>query len=151
MAFNTHCGDIGIYYRFPIGVYALNLPINPFSHISTPDGRRCAGGITCVRARAYAGGPTLRSTVHSSTVAGPLTVVGLPNASLVMLRLWNFERAFYHTTVSIVLVITIINHHPIFDCQGMAFNCYNVIAFIETLGKCFYSVSNFFVLVFFIN
>ena len=86
MAFNAHCGDIGIYYRFPIGVYALNLSINPFPHIYTPDGRRCAGGNIALIWRAYAGGLTLRSTVHSSTVAGPLTVVGLPNASMVMLK-----------------------------------------------------------------
>ena len=87
MAFNVYCGDICIYYRSFIGVYDLNLPINPFPHIYTPDGRRCAGGNIAVIRRAYAGGPTLRGTVHSSTVAGPLTVAGLPNASMVLMYL----------------------------------------------------------------
>ena len=76
MAFNMHCGDIGIYYRCFIGVYALNLPINPFLGHTTPDGRRCAGDITYRIPPAYAGGLTLRSTVHSSMVAGPPTGAG---------------------------------------------------------------------------
>ena len=76
MAFNAHCGDIGIYYRWVISILDLKITINPFPHISTPDGRRHAGDITYRIPRAYAGGLTLRSTANYSMVAGHPTGAG---------------------------------------------------------------------------
>ena len=92
MAFNAHCGDIGIYYRSSIGVYDLNLPINPFPHISTPDGRRHAGDITYRIPRAYTGGLTLRSTANYSMVAGHPTGAGHLILVMFVLLFFNVHR-----------------------------------------------------------
>lgn len=94
MAFNMHCGDIGIYYRWVISILDLKITINPFPHISTPDGRRHAGGITCAGARAYTGGLTLRSTANYSMVAGHPTGAG--HLTLVIIRVLFFN--IHHRT-----------------------------------------------------
>ena len=78
---------ICIYNRWCRVVLEPFITLHPFSHISTVDGRRYAGGNTCVIWRAYAGGPTLCGTGYPSTIAGPHTVTQLPIAFSVMLRL----------------------------------------------------------------